>query len=227
MARAQEPPPELLLFSYPLPPGTEDDGAWIKGPVSALVAELMKSVNLPTRPLSVPVARLLVEVEAGHGLGFPLARNPAREPHFTWIVKLYADAFAFATLAPAAAVGSFDEARRLGAITVNNNSAPYNLLVTKGGFTNLDIANSEFNNALRLYAGFADAWFSVRSGFRPIADANQLDSTRLVIGASVHDIGAWLIGPPALAPSIIDRIQRRFEALRESGDYSRILAGVF
>jgi|GEM_PF-2558539 len=226
-ASAQELPRELALFSYPLPPVTEDDGAYVKGPIALIVAELMKGVNLPTRPLSVPVARLLVEVEAGQGIGFPLARNPAREPHFTWIVKLYADAFAFATLAPAPTVNSFDEARRLEAITVNNNSAPYNRLIAAGGFTNLDIANSEFNNALRLYAGITTAWFSVRSGFKPIAEANGLDSSRLGIGAPVHEIDVWLIGPTTLAPAMVDRIRKQFEALRASGEYNRIMAGVF
>ena len=115
---------ELAVFSYALPPGTYETNQTITGPVADVVAELSRAAGLSQRPIPLPVSRLLVEVEHGEGIGFPLARNPTREPHFEWIVELYTDAFAFVTLAPHAPVNSFEAARLLSTITVNNRSAP-------------------------------------------------------------------------------------------------------
>ncbi|CAK0757344.1 hypothetical protein CCP1ISM_7280001 [Azospirillaceae bacterium] len=173
----------------------------------------------------LPVARLLVTVEEGSALGFPLARIPEREARFRWIVKLYDDSFSFATLAPHPPVNSLEEGRRLGAVTVNNASAPRNVLLA-AGFTNLDQANSEDQNALKLFAGNVDAWFSVTSTFRPLAEQNRADSSRLVIGAPVHPIEAYLIGSKSLSETLVQRIQDRFAAMKQSGEYAAIMASV-
>jgi len=214
---------DIALFSYPLPPFVVETNGQFSGPVPKVVAELRKAAGLSETPTSVPVARLLTDVEAGDAMGFPLARNPQREPKFEWIVKLYDDAFAFATLKPRAAVNTLDEGRALGSITVNNASAPKNLLTAAGGFNNLDSANSELQNASKLYNGNVDAWFSVASGFRPISQGQGLDPTQLVIGAAAKVIEVYLIGSHNLPPAVIEKMRQRFDAMKANGEYDAIM----
>lgn len=215
---------DVVLYSYGLPPYTFDNKGEISGPAAKLVAELTKAAGLPEKATSVPVARLLATVAEGNGIGFPLARNAEREPKYKWIVKIYEDSFAFATLAPNKPVNTLEEAKALGSITVNNAGAPLNLL-TKAGFTNLDQANSEAQNASKLFAGHVPAWFSVASGFRPIARTVKQDPTKLVVGAPVHKIEVYLIGSPNLPDDTVKKIQTRFEAMKASGEYDAIMKG--
>ena len=213
----------LQTFSYPLPPFTYEDGDRITGPLTRVVAELTKAAGLPAPAVSIPVARLLVEVEQGGGVGFPLARNSEREPHFQWIVELYRDSFGFATLASVGKIDSLAGARQLNRITVNRDSAPFNFLTAIGGFANLDIANSELQNAAKLFGGRSEAWFSVRSGFRPIARLHGFDPQQIMIGDPIDHVSAWLIGPRSLPEPTVAAIRSRFDQLKTSGDYDLIM----
>lgn len=214
----------ITLYSYNLPPRTQEMGGRIIGPLAHIVERLVEAAGLPPEATPAPVARLLSLVAAGNALGYPLARDPTREPRFQWIVELYQDSFAFVTLAPAAAVNTLNEARLLSSVGVNQASAPKNLL-TAAQFTNLDIANSEAQNAAKLFAGNISAWFSVTSAFAPIAQAHNFDTSRLVIGAPVHPISAWLIGSKDLPEAVVQKIRAKFAAMKASGEYDSIMAG--
>jgi ABC-type amino acid transport substrate-binding protein len=217
---------EVAVYSYDLPPVVYDHRGEISGPAARIVAALCRTAGLSEKPVPVPVARLLTTVEEGRAIAFPLARNPEREPRFHWIVKLYDDSFSFATLKPHSPVLSLDQARRLPAVTVNNAGAPKNLLAAQG-FTNLDQANSEAQNAFKLFAGNVDAWFSVSSGFRPIARINGMDPARIEIGPPIHRVEAYLIGSKNLPESLVDRLRNRFAEMKANGEYDAIMKGVF
>jgi len=214
---------DIALFSYPLPPFTVESGGQFSGPAPRVVAELRKAAGLSEAPVAVPVARLLADVEAGDGMGFPMARNAQREPKFQWVVKLYDDAFAFATLAPNPAVNSLDEGKKLGSVTVNNAGGPKNLLTATGGFTNMESANSELQNAAKLFAGNTDAWFSVSSGFRSIAAAQGLDPSKVVIGKPVFAIEGWLIASHNVPADVISKMRARYDAMKANGEYDAIM----
>ncbi|CAK0747717.1 hypothetical protein CCP2SC5_140019 [Azospirillaceae bacterium] len=215
---------ELRVFSYPLAPMTYEENGYVGGPLARLVMETLRVVdNVSEKPISIPVARLLAEVESGAGVGFPLARDSRREPAFEWIVEIYQDSFGFATLSPTPRVDTLEQARALNMITVNNGSSPLNFLRTIGQFNNLDLANSEIQNGLKLYTGRVDAWFSVRTGFRPIARVNNFDPSQLIIGAPVHAISAWMIGSKTIPRPQIEAIRKRFAEIKISGFYDKIM----
>lgn len=217
---------DVQVNSYALQPMTVEDNGVVEGPVAQLVHEMVKAAGIdqPQIP-AVPVARLLATMEQGGIIAFPLARNPEREPKYQWIVQAYKDGFSFATIAPDTAVDDFDQAQELTAVTVNNNSAPFNML-NRNGFTNLDIANSEQLNAAKLYAGNVDAWFSVASGFKPIAVSQGLDASRLVIGKPVEEISVWVVGSKDIPAEIVEKMRARFDEMVQSGEYNAIMKDV-
>ncbi|CAK0747702.1 putative PBPb domain-containing protein [Azospirillaceae bacterium] len=218
---------DMRVLSYPLPPVTYEQDGFVQGPAARVVVELLKAVDVKAPAASVSVARLLTEVEyGGNVVGFPLARNPEREPLFTWIVEIYQDAFSFATLASIPRVNNLDQARALNLITVNNRSAPLNYLNAAGGFTNLDVANSEIQNALKLFTGRVDAWFSVRSGFRAIARINGFDPDQMHIGDVIHPVTAWMIGPKNMDAAFVAKIRQRLTEIKGTGFYSEIMRDV-
>ncbi|HEV7372943.1 ABC transporter substrate-binding protein [Arenibaculum sp.] len=216
---------DVQVNSYALQPMTVENNGVIEGPVAQLVHEMLKAAGVDQQIPAVPVARLLATMEQGGIIGFPLARNPEREPKYQWIVQAYKDGFSFATIAPDAAVDSFEDAQKLTAVTVNNNSAPFNML-NRNGFTNLDIANSEQLNAAKLYAGNVDAWFSVASGFKPIATSQGLDAGKLVIGKPVQDISVWVVGSKDIPAEIVEKMRARFDEMVKSGEYDAIMKDV-
>ena len=216
----------IALYSYGLPPGTIEHKNGISGPVAQVVAELVRAAGVPGPPVAVPVARLLALVEDGNAMAFPLGYNAERAPKFRWVVKLFDDVFAFATVAPRPPVNGLGEGRTLALVTVNNAGAPKTVL-TDAGFANLDHVNSEGQNALRIFAGHADAWFGVRSSFKYLAEANKLDPSKLVIGAPVASISAWLIGSKNLSDDVVGKIQARFEEMKSNGEYDAIMRGLY
>ncbi|CAK0754669.1 hypothetical protein CCP2SC5_10081 [Azospirillaceae bacterium] len=214
---------ELHLFSYPQPPMTYEKNGFLEGPLVRLVQETLKGVEISRKPIATPVARLLLEVESGQGVGFPLSRNSEREPHFKWIIELYKDSFGFATLHPNPRIDTLEQGRTLGSITVNNGSAPLNFLKAAGQFENLDIAYSELQNGLKLFTKRVDAWFTVRTLFRPIARLSDFDSTQVIIGAPIYITSVWMIGSKNIHQSQIETIQKNFEELKSSGIYDMIM----
>lgn len=225
VSSAQSSAQDIQVNSYALQPVTVENNGLIEGPVAQIAHELLKAAGIDQQIPAVPVARLLATMEQGGIIGFPLARNPEREPKYQWIVEAYKDGFSFATIAPDVAVDTLDEGRTLTAVTVNNNSAPFNML-NRSGFTNLDIANSEQLNAAKLYAGNVDAWFSVASGFKPIAVSQELDADKLVIGKPVQDISVWIVGSKDIPAEIVEKMRARFDEMVGNGEYDAIMKGV-
>ena len=217
---------DIKVYSYNLPPVTLEVGGEIIGPAASLVDALLRAAGLVQEmATAAPVARVLSIVEEGRALGFPLARDPVRESRFKWVVELYQDSFAFVTIAPAPAVNSFDQARGLASVGVNQASSPRNVL-TAAGFTNLDLANSEAQNAAKLFAGNISTWFSAASTFRPSVLARGLDASKLVIGAPVYPISAWLIGSKDLPDDLVEKMRAAFAEMKMDGRYDAIMKGV-
>jgi polar amino acid transport system substrate-binding protein len=106
--------PPLYLVTSELPPMTMPGEAGERGVLLDLVEAMLRRAGLAAQPEFFPWARAtMLAAERPRTLIVPLNRTTDREARFQWLVKLYAQRFAFITLANKPRVDTIEEARSL------------------------------------------------------------------------------------------------------------------
>jgi polar amino acid transport system substrate-binding protein len=106
--------PTLSLVTSDLPPMAMPGEVGQRGVLLDLVEAMLKRAGLAAQPEFFPWARaMLLAAEKPRTLILPLNRTTDREARFQWLVKLYAQRFAFITLANKPRVDTIEQARSL------------------------------------------------------------------------------------------------------------------
>ena len=221
LSMAGAPAHAVEILTGNIPPFSIENGER-PGFVREIVAEMAKLVGVEANVtyMNWPQAQELAKTQADT-LVYPLARTPAREPHYVWIQKLLDMDVLFATAVGRPPVASEAEAKSLPRIGVREGSPMVKDLQDRG-FANLVIVKSPDENARALVAGRIDAWYAPAPeiGFNwttlklpgaPVWGA-KLDSAPLYVAASKNS--------PGIQPA---EWQRAFAKLKDDGTIERIL----
>ena len=219
-AHAQAP---LLLVTSDLPPMTMPGEPGQRGVLLDLVEAMLKQADLAAQPEFFPWARaMLLAAEKPRTLIVPLNRTPDREARFQWLVKLYAQRFAFITLAGKPRVQSIEQARHLRIAGLRGSS-------------NLDRLQSQGIKLSRVYqsASVSDMHRALERGLVDALYGSELihidawrrggrDPALLQTGLTLESADVWLAAQGGITEAEQAKLQRAHETLLADGSVERL-----
>lgn len=211
----------LKIYSVDAPPMTMDQ-ADQHGFVADITLEALKRAGYPGEIIFDPWKRGQQEVAEGENLLIiPFARTPAREPHYTWIAKIFTTERSFATVGKS--IDSFEQAKaELTSIIVGQGTAQEELLKAKG-FTQTQLRTLKVGQRETevLSPKGDEAWFNgtpetlwkwKKSG-RP---------EKIVIGKPVSSDDIYLACSLKCSPQIVETLKTAVDAVIADGTAQRI-----
>ena len=159
---------------------------------------------------------------AGPDVGIlALTRSPEREDRYRWIFNVVTDELVLAGL-PGVELGDLAalKDRPVGVLRMSGAET----LLRELGFTSVEPAAEERNNAMRLRERRIEAWLAPRLMVRWAWQETGGEPDQLTFGEVVRPSEIWFAGSPGVEPEIAALWARRFEELKADGGYERIVA---
>ena len=216
---------EVKLFMMEVPPFTVNEPTR-KGIVGDIVLEAIRRAGHTAQLIVVPSARAMSLVESEQSEDqflMPLARQPAREAHYSWIAPVIKINRAFFSLDRK--VRSFDEARAsFRHIAVARGTAGVNILHDHG-FSDTQIyrVSDTIAGAKMLMLGRVDAWYGPELQFRSWqheADPTERAQASALLGTTDNYLVCSLRCDPPLQAQLADAIAK----MRKDGSIKAIEA---
>ncbi|MFZ1425689.1 MAG: transporter substrate-binding domain-containing protein [Geminicoccaceae bacterium] len=213
---------ELPPYCFHVPPPTVAEGGRPMGLVYDVVREVAGRVGNPQTVEFLPWPRAQELALAGPDVGIlALTRSPEREDRYRWIFNVVTDELVLAglpgvELADLAALKD----RPVGVLRMSGAET----LLRELGFTSVEPAAEERNNAMRLRERRIEAWLAPRLMVRWAWQETGGEPDQLAFGEVVRPSEIWFAGSPGVEPEIAALWARRFEELKADGGYERIVA---
>ncbi|WP_029007772.1 substrate-binding periplasmic protein [Azospirillum halopraeferens] len=209
----------LRLMTADIPPYSIQSGDR-PGFIRELLAEMANVLGVSIETSFHPMGQAHALAQEGENtLVFPLARTPAREEKYTWVVKMFDIEASFLSAPGTPAVAGLDDARarRIGVL---KGSAFAAFLADKGFTGVIDFATSA-ESAAKLKAGEIDIWFADATEAVAVwrAAGNTAD---LVKGYRAFTGALWLGASPKSPAIDIAAWQDAVQVLQQDGTFDRI-----
>ncbi|SEO09130.1 polar amino acid transport system substrate-binding protein [Duganella sp. CF517] len=188
-----------------------------------LLREMARRVGYDTPFERYPLQRALFIGETGRNVMLaPLARIPAREHLFRWLVRMLEDELVVVTRRDARFdIDSARALRHLHIGVVRDGVAAR--LAAEQGWPDVVAASRDVNNAHKLRLGRIDAWVGPWNAILVAQRAAGLPLSALRRGAVLRRLPLYLAGSRDLDPAVAARWQTAFDAMRKDGTLARIL----
>lgn len=222
-ASAPAQPAPLTLVTSELPPMAMAGKPGQRGVLLDLVEAVLKQADLVARPEFFPWARaMLMASETPRTLIMPLNRTADREPRFQWLLKLYAQRFAFVTLAPKPRVESIEQARRLRIASLRGSSS-LAVLQEQGLKTSRIYQSTSISDMQRaLEHGLVDALYGSEIIHTDAWRRSGRDPARLQTGLMLESADIWLAAQGGVSEAEQARLTAAHEALLADGSVERL-----
>lgn len=213
----------LTLVTSDLPPMSMAGGPGQRGMLLDLVDAMLKLADLPAQPEFVPWARAMLRAtERPRTLIVPLNRTPDREARFQWLVKLYAQRFAFITLAGKPRIDTIEQARRLR-IAGLRGSSNLEALRQQGVQMGRVYQSTSVGDMQRaLQRGLVDAMYGSELIHTDTWRRNGHDPAQLQAGLVLESADIWLAAHSGITDAEKTRLQQAHDALLADGSAERI-----
>lgn len=215
----------VTLYMMEVPPITVNAGDH-HGPAGDIALEAIRRAGYTPDLKVVPSNRAMMQVQLPDSrdvLIVPLARQAAREPHYTWIAPVARINRAFFSMTRR--VQSFDEARSMfRRIAVARGTAGINILHEQGfPDTQLEEVVDGIAASKMLIIGRVDAWYGPELQFKQWQ--RETDPQGLVQkGATLGSTDNYLACSKACSPALAARLTEAVEKMRRDGTIKAIEA---
>ncbi|WP_281559874.1 transporter substrate-binding domain-containing protein [Thalassomonas sp. RHCl1] len=201
----------------------------VDGAIAELVRAMLKETNLSASIHIYPWARSYQTARTrANTIIFSLLRGKQREKDFHWIGKLYSLTSHLAALKSRAdiKINKLDDAKQYRVGTVRDDLAE--VYLKKKGFISKKnyYASSKYSIMWgQLFNGRVDLAFTNSVLWRYEVKAEGYDPADLVLLYQIEDMASDLYMAASLgtAPSVIDKLSKALEKLKENGQYQAIL----
>lgn len=213
----------LTLVTSDLPPMTIPGGPGQRGVLMDLVEAMLRLADLQAQPEFVPWARAMLRAtEKPRTLIVPLNRTPDRDGRFQWLVKLYAQRFAFITLADKPRVDSIAQVRRMR-VACLRGSSNLETLRQQGVQMNRVYQSTSVGDMQRaLQRGLVDAMYGSELIHTDTWRRNGHDPARLQTGLVLESADIWLAAHSGITDAEKARLQHAHDVLLSDGSAERI-----
>ena len=217
------PQASITLVTSDLPPMTIPGEPGQRGVLLDLVEAMLKLADLPVQPEFFPWARaMLLAAERPRTLIVPLNRTADREARFQWLVKLYAQRFAFITLADKPRVDTLEQARRLR-IAGLRGSSNLDTLHQQGvhlGRVYQSTSVSDMQRALE--RGLVDALYGSELIHNDVWRRSGRNPALLQTGLTLESAEVWLAAQGGVTEAERVRLQQAHDTLLADGSAERL-----
>lgn len=193
------------------------------GLVCDLLREMSRRVGYSEAPEIYPMQRAMKVTALGPAIVMgPLARTPAREHSYQWLVPLFDEEFVVVAKRDSTVdISTLDKVGRLRVGVVREGvSAEY---VMEKGWQGVQLATRDIANARKLDLGRIDAWVGPWNGILSTQRAAGLRAEDLRRGGLLKRTGVYLVGSPDLDPAVGEAWKKAFREMIRDGSYGRIL----
>lgn len=215
--------PALRLVTSDLPPMATPGPAGQRGVLLDVAEALLDRCEMGTQPEFYPWARaMLLAGGAPRTLILPLNRTPEREARFQWLVKLYAQRFAFLTLAGRPRIDTLEQAReaRVGGLRGSSNLDKLLALGLQPG--RIYQANSVTDMHRALERGLVDAVYGSELIHTDAWQRSGRDPARLQPGLALESADIWLAAQSGITDTEQARLRGCHAAMAADGSLERI-----
>lgn len=188
-----------------------------------LLREMARRVGYDRPFERYPLQRALLIGETGRNVMLaPLARIPAREHMFHWLVRMLEDELVVVTRRDAAFdIGTAGALRPLHVGVVRDGVAAK--LAAEQDWLDVVAVSRDVNNAHKLHLGRIDAWVGPWNAILVAQRAAGLPVSALRRGVVLRRLPLYLASSRDLDPAVAARWQAAFDAMRRDGTLARIL----
>lgn len=218
--RGQAP---LRLVTGDLPPMAMPGEPGRRGVLLDLVEAVFKRAELPLQVEFFPWARaMLLAGEQPRTLILPLNRTADREARFQWLLKLYAQRFAFLTLAGKPRVETLEQARqaRVGGLRGSSNLASLQQQGVPAERVYQAASIADMHRALE--RGLVDAIFGSELIHTDAWRRSGRDPAHLHAGLVLESADVWLAAQGGVTEAEAARLREAHEALLADGSVERL-----
>jgi polar amino acid transport system substrate-binding protein len=193
------------------------------GMVCDLLRDMARRLGYRRSPDLYPLPRAMMVAAAGPGIVMaPLARTPAREHSYQWLVHLFDEEFVVvAKRGTRADISTLDQVSHLQVGVVREGVVAE--IVKDQQWLGLQLATHDVTNARKLDLGRIDAWIGPWNGILSTQRAAGLRTEDLRRGMLLSRTGVYLVGSPDLDPAVGAAWRKAFSAMVRDGSYARIL----
>lgn len=196
------------------------EGADPPGWAIEIVREAEARIGVSSEIQFLPFPRAIKSVQRRSGIIHPaLYRNPQREDKYTWIARVHVVNNVFLTTGEP--IDSLEDARRLGRIGVENETAMDEFL-TAQRFDNLERAERAELNARKLAAGRVDAWFLTDTLAQWAWKQAGLEQP-LVMGMPISSSDVYIVGGTDFPPDRAAAYRAAIESMHADGMIDGVL----
>ncbi|WP_028240957.1 substrate-binding periplasmic protein [Stutzerimonas azotifigens] len=206
-----------------------DHGGKRSGIFGELMQELCVRMDVECQFRSVPWKRVQLEVDADpHGIALNLARTPAREEDFVWLLEVLPTCYVLNS--PQARFDTFEQALDAGPVAVMAGTPRALELeaVRQGEQRVVEVTDPELA-ARMLRSGRVVAWYEIDSRSRYLWHRLGYDDEPLLAGATQGRVHSYIAASRQLegAENLRTRMREAFAAMIADGTWQRILSGYF
>jgi len=220
--RAQALPP-LKLVTSDLPPMSMPGEPGQRGVLLDLTEALFKRADLPVQTEFFPWARaMLLASEKPRTLILPLNRTPDREARFQWLLKLYAQRFAFLTLAGKPRIETLEHAREARVSGLRGSSNLGQLQQQGLAADRIYQATSIADMHRALERGLVDAIYGSELIHTDAWRRSGHDPARLQTGLTLESADIWLAAQGGVTEAEQARLREAQEAMLADGSFERV-----
>lgn len=213
----------MRLVTGDLPPMAMPGEPGQRGVLVDLVEAVFKRAGLPLKVDFFPWARaMLLAGEKPRTLILPLNRTADREASFQWLLKLYAQRFAFLTLAGRPRVETLEQAReaRVGGLRGSSNLASLQQHGMRAERVYQAASVADMHKALE--RGLVDALFGSELIHTDAWRRGGRDPARLQTGLVLESADIWLAAQGGVTDAETSRLREAHEALLADGSVERL-----
>ncbi len=215
--------PPVTLVTSDLPPMTMPGEAGQRGVLLDLVESLLKQADLPAQPEFFPWARaMLLATEKPRTLIVPLNRTPDRDARFQWLVKLYAQRFAFLTLADKPRVDTVEQVRRMRIAGLRGSSNLDKLQQQGISLAKVYQSPSVADMQRALERGLVDTLYGSELIHNDAWRRSGRDPALLQTGLVLESADIWLGAQGGITEAEQARLQQAHETLLADGSVERL-----
>jgi len=209
-SRSMASEPQVLTFAYP--PMVAENGGAAGGPVTEMLQLSLQKAGLTSAIELVSLQKVLSRIDSGNTIGFMIARTPAREDKYKWVVRVNQDSMRFAVLKGKPRIDSIDQAKSVGRIGVTAGSVTEKTL-RDAGLNNLDPAAGVAQHVTKLFGGRIDAWFAFESLMPWALGQHGKSLADVDAGEPTVTVDLWVVASLDVPDEVIARIRTAFEEL--------------
>ncbi len=231
LAAGEVPAPDnfpLRLLTEDYAPYNYMEQGQLVGVSVELVQEICHRLNLPSRIEVLPWARAYeIAQQDAHAVLFTTTLTQERKALFQWVGPLIDTKWAFFALKGSGiTITSLEEAKSAGKIGTQKDDAG-ELLLKRLGFTNVETAPYQINNAQKLARGHINLWLVGDIEIPFLARQAGIDPASLEMVFSFPmpgETAGYIAFNRQAPPELVAAWRRTLDDLKRDGTYERIVA---